>query len=217
MNSSVTRTISNGCFYFLSDVHLLKGINKKTTTDFCMWAHVAVHKKQDEQYVYLCVYRCLNSHTSFVGYSNAYNYLKIMKMLSSLLVFVVKDRGHPLRHAVTFPNRDVPVWISFPNRAIVSEWEAGPAETHTMSPHQLEHLSVWVCVWVCVCAADYRARALCPSLHLLKPPRLDQGHFSPLLYHGCGSVCTFYCTCIGVCVCVCVCVFNRDRETRLIL
>lgn len=38
------------------------------------------------------------------------------------------------------------------------------------------------CVCVCVCDSDCCARALCPSLHLLKPPRLDQGHSSSLLY-----------------------------------
>lgn len=56
--------------------------------------------------------------------------------------------GHWYEHTVTFPNWDVLSWISFLNRAIVSERKACPAETHTMSPRQLEHLSLRVCVCV---------------------------------------------------------------------
>lgn len=43
MNSSVTKTISNGRFYFLSDVHLLKEINKDAATDFCTLEERSVH------------------------------------------------------------------------------------------------------------------------------------------------------------------------------
>ena len=191
MNSSVTRTISNGRFYFLSDVHLLEEINegaRGAATDFLTGEH---DKKGEMCKIPVCV--CSNFFTS--------NNTTIIIIIIIIIIILINED-------VTSPK--IMMLLSGSSYCV-------RADAHNVTPPAwaFAHTSVCVCVCecVCVCDVDHRARALCPSLHLPKPPRLDQGHSSPLLYRGCGSVCTLYRTRISarafVCVCVCVarCVF----------
>lgn len=77
----------------------------------------------------ICVFRCLN----FLPFSNTFIYKKIKFLLQKIVEW----------------HSQMEMFLSgFPSQTEL----LCPAETHTMSPHQLEHLSVWVCA--CVCAVQ---------------------------------------------------------------
>lgn len=145
MNSPATKMISNCCFYFLSDVHLLEEIKKETTADFCMFVF---RRRREMNSTSVCAHRRPAQH-----------------FLSTCFIRHHSDDGDVRKSR----------WIHFPSiQLLCRSGEHTQCHPTSLSISPYDHVSV------CVCVTGYRARALCPSLHLLKPPRLDQGHSSPL-------------------------------------
>lgn len=93
---------------------------------------------------------------------------------------VSKIVGFPRMISSEMIKNDFSARISSLNWLIVSEWDAGVAEVRTMSPQELKHLYTGVNVSAHEVQSNVPEPSA-PSLHLLKPPRLDQGHFYPLL------------------------------------
>lgn len=59
MNSSVTRTISNGRFYFLSDVHLLEEINEEGGATDSLAGELDKRGEMCKTPVCVCVFKLL--------------------------------------------------------------------------------------------------------------------------------------------------------------
>lgn len=93
-------------FYFLSDVHLLKEINKEPSDRF---SHVSAQTEEEKRTVRLYVRQRFFLLWDFITHHN--------------------EDGN---FTVTFGNRSVPVWISFQTTAIVSERQAHTMSPHQL-------------------------------------------------------------------------------------